>query len=50
MQDQKLEDLIETSQNIEESISNRLKEETIFKIIAKTYFKYKQILQLIKEL
>ena len=48
--DQKLEDLIETSQNIEESISNRLKEETIFKIIAKTYFKYKQILQLIKEL
>jgi len=48
--DQKLEDLIETSQNIVESISDRLKKETIFKIIAKTYFKYKQILQLIKEL
>ena len=48
--DQKLEDLIETSQNIVESISERLKKETIFKVIAKTYFKYKQILQLIKEL
>ena len=48
--DKKLEDLIETSQNIVESISDRLKKETIFKIIAKTYFKYKQILELIKEL
>ena len=28
----------------------KIKKETIFKKIAKTYFKYKQILQLIKEL
>ena len=48
--DQRLDDLIETSQNIVESISERLKKETIFETIAKTYFEYKNILQAIKEL
>ena len=48
--DQKLDDLIETSRNIVESISDKLKKESIFSIISKTYFDYKNILQVIKEL
>ena len=48
--DQKLDDLIETSLNIVESISEKLKNEPIFKIISQTYFKYKEELQIIKEL
>jgi len=48
--DQKLDDLIQTSENIVESISDKLKKEPIFEIISKTYFEYKKILQVIKEL
>ena len=48
--DQKLDDLIETSSNIVESISEKLKNEPIFKTISTTYFKYKEELQIIKEL
>ena len=48
--DQKLDDLIETSLNIVESISEKLKKEPIFKIISNTYFRYKELLQTIKEL
>ena len=48
--DQKLDDLIDTSFNIVQSISEKLKNEPIFKIISNTYFTYKKQLQLIKEL
>ena len=48
--DQKLDDLIQTSCNIVESISDKLKKEIIFEILSKTYFNYKNILQFIKEL
>ena len=48
--DQQLDDLIETSRNIVESISEKLKNEPIFKIISNTYFTYKNELQFIKEL
>jgi hypothetical protein len=42
--DQNIDDLIQTSKNIVESISYKLKKEPIFEIISKTYFKYKNIL------
>ena len=48
--DKNLDDLIETSQNIVESIYDRLKDEKIFQIISKAYFSYKEELQIIKEL
>ena len=48
--DQNLEDLIETSNNIVESIYDRIKGEKIFEIISTTYFLYKKELQTIKEL
>ena len=53
--DQNIEDLINTSQNIVESIESeaterKLKNEKIFEIISKTYFAYKQELKIIKEL
>ena len=48
--DQKLGDLIETSGNIVESISDKLKNDQIFQILSKTYFNYKNELQTIKEL
>ena len=48
--DQKLGDLIETSHNIVESISDKLKNDLIFDIISYTYFNYKNELQIIKEL
>jgi len=48
--DLNLDDLIDTSKNIVESIFDRLKEEKIFEIIARTYFSYKRELQFIKEL
>ena len=45
-----LDELIETSYTIAESISSELRNEPIFKIISNTYFKYKKELQIIKEL
>ena len=48
--DQKLDDLIETSYNIMESISDKLKNDKICDILSKTYFTYKIKLQIIKEL
>ena len=48
--DQKLDDLIQISEFIVESISYKLKNEIIFEIISKAYFEYKNILQIIKEL
>ena len=48
--DQRLDEIIQTSQNIVESISEKLKKEPIFKILSKTYFDYKDELQFIKEL
>ena len=48
--DQKVDDLIETSYNIMESISDKLKNDKICDILSKTYFNYKKVLQIIKEL
>ena len=48
--DQKVDDLIETSYNIMESISDKLKKDKICDILSKTYFIYKRELQIIKEL
>ena len=48
--DQQFYDLIQTSQNIVENISDKLKREPIFQIISRTYFEYKRILQDMKEL
>ena len=48
--DLKLDDLIKTSHNIVESISDKLKKEIIFEILCKTYFDYKRELQIKKEL
>ena len=48
--DNRLDDLIETSRNIVESISEKLKKNIIFEILSKTYFNYKNQLQIIKEL
>ena len=48
--DRKLDDLIETSYNIVGSISEKLKNNIIFRILCNTYFRYKDILQIIKEL
>ena len=48
--DQKLDEIIETSVNIVESISPNIKNDEIFKILSNTYFQYKIQLQMIKEL
>ena len=48
--DQRKDDLIQTSENIVESISYELKKELIFEIISRSYYEYKNILQVIKEL
>ena len=48
--DLRIDDLIETSQSIVESISEKLKRNIIFEILSKAYFNYKRILQIIKEL
>ena len=45
---ERLNDLIEISFNIVVNISESLKREIIFEIIAFTYFEYKKILQVIK--
>ena len=48
--DQKLDDLKEFEENIVESISEKIKKRPIFEILSKTYFNYKNELQIIKEL
>ena len=50
--DQKIDDLTETSRNIVKSINDneKLEKDIIFEILSKTYFYYKQELQIIKEL
>ena len=48
--DQKLDDLLDISRDIAGSISDKLIKEPIFEIIARTYFSYKRLLQIIKEL
>jgi hypothetical protein len=48
--DQRLDEIVKTSENIVESISDNLKKEQIFKLLSKTYFDYKNELQFIKEL
>ena len=50
--DRELGDLISTSRNIVKSIDidEKLKDEKIFEIISKTYFSYKKILEIFKEL
>ena len=48
--DKQLDELIETSRNIVESISKKLKDNIIFELISNTYFRYKGLLQIIKEL
>ena len=48
--DQHVDELIETAYNIVESISDKLKNDTIFRILSKTYFEYKNELQIMKEL
>ena len=48
--DQRYDEIVKTSENIVESISDNLKKEKIFKLLSKTYFDYKNELQFIKEL
>ena len=48
--DQRVDELMQTSRNIVESISDKLKNDKIFEILSRTYFDYKNILQIIKEL
>ena len=48
--DENLDDLKETSKNIVQSISSKIKDDKVFKIVSKTYFEYKQIIKLFKEL
>jgi len=48
--DQQIDELTQTAKDIAESISSQLKNESIFNIISLTYFEYKRILQVIKEL
>jgi len=48
--DQRVDELMKTSSNIVESISDKLKNDNIFEILSRTYFDYKNILQIIKEL
>ena len=48
--DQQIDELTQTAQDIAESISSQLKNESIFNVISLTYFEYKRILQVIKEL
>ena len=48
--DENLDDLKETSKNIVQSISSKIKDDKVFKIISKTYFEYKKIIKLFKEL
>jgi hypothetical protein len=48
--DQRLDEIIETSNNIVESISEKLIKDPIFEILSNTYFYYKEELQFIKEL
>ena len=48
--DGQLDELKETSSNIVDSISPKLKDHIIFEILSHTYFKYKKLLQTIKEL
>ena len=48
--DQRVDELMQTSRNIVESISDKLKNDKIFEILSKTYFDYKNTLQIIKEL
>ena len=47
---ERVDELIQTSYNIVESISEKLKTDKIFEILSKTYFNYKNILDIIKEL
>ena len=42
--DERLDELIRTSYNIVENISQRLKTDKIFEILPRIYFNYKQIL------
>ena len=48
--DERVDELIQTSYNIVESISEKLKIEKIFQILSQTYFNYKKFLDTIKEL
>ena len=48
--DERLDDLTETSKNIVESISEKIKDDQIFKLISYTYFQYKKIIKDIKDL
>ena len=48
--DLQLDELIKTSKNIVESISDKIKNDKIFEILSNTYFEYKRQLQIIKEL
>ena len=48
--DERVDELIQTSYNIVESISEKLKIEKIFQILSHTYFNYKRFLDIIKDL
>jgi len=48
--DERVDELIQTSYNIVESISEKLKSEKIFEILSNTYFNYKKLLDIIKNL
>ena len=48
--DERLDDLNDTAKNIVGSISEKIKDDKIFKIISRTYFEYKNIIKIIKEL
>ena len=48
--DQRIDEIIKTSENIVESIAPKIKNDKIFEILSNTYFRYKEFLQIIKEL
>ena len=48
--EERIDDLIQTTNSIVESISEELKYDKIFEILSRTYFEYKRKLKLIKEL
>ena len=48
--DERVDELIQSSYSIVESISEKLKTDKIFEILSMTYFNYKNILDIIKEL
>lgn len=48
--DNNIDEIIESSKTIVEGVSNKIKNDIIFEILSATYFRYKELLKIIKEL